>query len=87
MRGSDILFFQCRVKNSTHLACGLQVGSTQTTLSTPALVFQVTHTCWLWQLVVTAMLWWRAACWCYSAYGTGGPPSSFRNEAAFLPFF
>lgn len=26
MRGSDILFFQCRVKNSPHLARGSQVG-------------------------------------------------------------
>lgn len=26
MRGSDILFFQCRAKNSTHLAYGLQAG-------------------------------------------------------------
>lgn len=47
MRGSDILFFQCRVKNSTYLARGLQVRSTGAALSTPALVFHVTHTGWL----------------------------------------
>lgn len=57
MRGSDILFFQCRVKNCTHLAHGSQVRSPEAALSTPALVCQVTYTHWLWQLPsVTAVL-------------------------------
>lgn len=86
MRGSDILFFQCRVKNSTHLAPGLQVVSAGAALATPALVFQVTHTRWLLAAGDHCCC-WRAGYWCYSVDNTGGPPSSFRNEAAFLPFF
>lgn len=56
MRGSDILFFQCRVKNSTHLAPGLQVVSTGAALATPALVFKSPTLVGYWQLAITAVV-------------------------------
>lgn len=59
MRGSDILFFRYRAKNSTHLAYGLQgKRSTEAPLYTPhVLVFQVTHNFMChWQLTITAVL-------------------------------
>lgn len=85
MRGSDILFFQCQVKNSTHLAPGLQVVSAGAALSTPALVFKSPTLIGYWQLAITTVG-GEQGYWCYSV-NTGGPPSSFRNKAAFLLFF
>lgn len=58
MRGSDILFFQCRVKNSTHLAPGLQVVSAGAALSAPALVFKSPHS--LAMAAGDHCCWWRA---------------------------
>lgn len=55
MRGSDILFFQCRVKNCTHLARGSEWGAQKQRC--PLLLWSVrSPTRWLWQLAISAGL-------------------------------
>lgn len=60
MRGSDILFSQCRARNSTHLALGLPGGKHRSTivhsscwyLKLPVTSFGIGN--WRWQLAVAA---------------------------------